>query len=244
MPKFLNLQQFFVSTKVDKKPSDEPIIYERLRNEFIQSLLMDNFLTIRLYNDDLYVVEAISYDKRNHQIIVSDRTEQGILCLDKGDKVEIYSSLNDGHEYFSFPSQVVKVKNYGVKLIYYFNVPKTLTKTKRRIIPRQKIQNHSIVRIKGTNFNGRINDLSQDGIGFSLRGYYPLDLEIGYNLENCHIEIFQPRSNKSIKLECSVNIRRVSYVVEPERMTIIGGVINRSTIEQEMTIKHFLQSEH
>jgi len=237
IPHFTFLKQFFPSQDISKTSRS---LNDLFRHEFVQNLLKNNRLTIRLLSGEFYQVEALSYDRPSHQLVISDRAENGFVYLEKGEKVEFYTSVNEDFDYFSFYSRVEKIKTLGNKLIYYMSVPEHMTKKQRRVFYRYPIKHHSIVRIEGTNFSGHVHNLSLNGIGFILNGYYPFPLEIGYDLEGCQIDILQPRINDNIELTCSINVRRIAYVGQPERQTIIGGVINRSTIEQEEQINKFI----
>jgi len=217
---------------------------ELLRHEFVKNLLRDNHLMIRIASGDILTVSALSFDKIHNRLIVSDQAERGILYLEEGEKVEFFTMLNDQHEYFSFVSKVAKIKTKGVKLSYHMTVPKKLKKSRRRLLPRVEVNNHSIIRLGETSFSGSIQDLSLDGIGFSLRGYYPEALEIGDNLNDCRIDIFQPRINDNVSFECSINIRRLQYEAKPERATLIGGIFTHFSSGKESQVSDFLLEEY
>jgi|GEM_PF-2459465 len=217
---------------------------EMLRDEFVKNLIRDNHLMVRVASGEILTVTALSFDKINNRLIVSDQAERGILYLELGDKVEFFTLLDEQHEYFSFVSKVAKIKTKGVKLSYHMTVPKVLKKSRRRLLPRIAIQNHSIIRLGDTSFSGSIHDLSLDGIGFSLHGYYPEPLETGDNLDNCKIDIFQPRVNDNISFECSINVRRLQFQAKPERSTLIGGIFTHFSVGKESQVSDFLLQEY
>lgn len=236
--------RFFLYKK-SLAPVLSPVIQKEkvLRNVFVKHLINHNQLRACLPNGEIMTVYANSYDRINSQLLISDQAEQGLLYLETGDKVEFYTDLNETHEYFSFTSKVVRIKVKGVKLTYYMSVPKILKKSRRRIIPRTTIKNHSLIRIAGSHFSGRIIDLSANGISFTIQGYYPDPLIIGENLDDCNIDILQPRVNDNISFKCSVNIRRIDYQSQPERLTTIAGVYvnNNNDKEQDKKLLSFLQ---
>ena len=129
VPNFSFLKQFFPAKDIAQTSRS---ITDLFRHEFVQSLIKDNNLTVRLFTGELYRVEALSYDRISNQLIISDRSENGILYLDQGDKVEFYTALSNTHEYFSFISRVEKIKILGAKLIYYMSVPKKLSKSVKK----------------------------------------------------------------------------------------------------------------
>lgn len=238
-----NLADFtFVNPFIKDSSLSESSVSQRQREAFIKNLLQNNYLVIRQFNGEMFRVEALSYDKKRNQIIISDRAEKGLIYLDKGDKVEVYTSLDQEHEYFSFISKVVKVKIKGVRFYYYLNVPAKLQKSTRRIIDRHPVKQHSTIRINHSAHSGQVIDLSKDGIGIALNGYYPLPVDVGYNLEKCHVEILQSNLRKSLSFDCSINVRRISYVKEPERLTIIGGVLTNLAIQSEHQLQHYLEN--
>ncbi|MFK5986688.1 MAG: PilZ domain-containing protein [Pseudomonadota bacterium] len=226
------------------KPVKVPIVLKEqvFRNVFVKNLIHQNQLRVRLPSGDFLTVYAQAYDRINSHLIVSDQAEQGLLYLEKGEKVEFFTNLNESHEYFSFTSKVVKIKVKGVKLTYYMSVPRVLKKSRRRVIPRIEVTNHSIIRLNGSSFSGRVVDLSVNGIALAINGYYPEQLEIGDNLDNCTIDIFQPRINDNISFKCSINIKRFDYQSQPERMTYIAGIYTNSDLDQEKKIFSYLAS--
>jgi len=217
---------------------------ELLRDEFVKNLLRDNHLMVRVASGDILTVTASSFDKIHNRLIVSDQAERGILYLEAGEKVEFFTLLDEQHEYFSFVSKVAKIKTKGAKLTYHMTVPKKLKKSRRRLLPRIEINNHSIIRLGETSFSGCIHDLSLDGIGFSLRGYYPDPIDIGDNLNNCRIDIFQPRINDNVSFECSINIRRLRFEAKPERATLVGGIFTHFSTGKESQVSDFLLQEY
>ena len=121
---------------------------EVLRKIFVKHLINHNQLRAYLPSGEILTVFAMSYDRVNSQIIVSDQAENGLLYLEEGAKVEFFTDLNETHEYFSFISKVTKIKVKGIKLTYYMSVPKVLKKSRRRVIPRVNVKNHSIIRVR------------------------------------------------------------------------------------------------
>jgi len=217
---------------------------ELLRNEFVKNLLRDNHLMVRVASGEILTISALSFDKIHNRLIVSDQAERGILYLEEGEKVEFFTMLDEQHEYFSFVSKVAKIKTKGAKLTYHMSVPKVLKKSRRRLLPRIAINNHSIIRLGETSFSGSIHDLSLDGIGFSLRGYYPEPIDIGDHLNHCRIDIFQPRVNDNVSFECSINIRRLQFQAKPERSTLIGGIFTHFSAGKESQVSDFLLQEY
>ena len=245
LPQRVQLPKFLQPRKKKKlKAVLPPIVLKEqvLRSVFVKNLINHNQLRALLPSGEILTVYATAYDRINSQLIVSDQAEQGLLYLEEGDKVEFYTDLNESHEYFSFVSKVAKIKVKGIKLTYYMSVPKVLKKSRRRVIPRIEVNNHSIIRIAGSHFSGRIIDLSSNGISFAINGYYPEPLTIGDDLTNCSIDIFQPRANDNISFNCSINIRRFDYQSKPERLTTIAGIYNNQDKEQEKRIFSFLSS--
>ncbi|MFK5893383.1 MAG: PilZ domain-containing protein [Pseudomonadota bacterium] len=251
IPQFSQLPRFLQTRRssIDKKKSQKklhPVLpsvtfkEEVLRNVFVKNLIKHNQLRAFLPSGEILTVYALAYDRINSQLIVSDQAEQGLLYLEEGDKVEFYTDLNETHEYFSFVSKVIKIKVKGIKLTYYMSVPRVLKKSRRRVIPRIEVNNHSIIRIAGSHFSGRVVDLSVNGISFDIHGYYPEPLVIGEDLKDCYIDIFQPRINDNISFNCSINIRRFDYQSKPERLTTIAGIYTNQDIEQEKKIFSYL----
>lgn len=214
-----------------------------LRERFIRELKRDNHLMVCQTYGEVLTIKAISYDRTLHQVVVSDQAETGILYLEEGDRIEIFTLLDENHEYFSFVSQVEKIKTQGVNLFYFLSVPKLVRKTKRRLVDRVSIEHHSIIRLGETSFSGTIDNLSHDGLGFSLRGYYPEELDIGDPLSRCKIDIFQPRINDNISFECDIIVRRISFAAKPERMTHIGGVFTRFLTGKRSMLNEFIEKQ-
>lgn len=200
---------------------------EVLRARFVKNLLRNNTVQVRLADGSFLTVAALSYDRINSLLILPEKAEQGLLLLDQGDVVEIFSALDESHEFFSFASRVVKTRLKGTELHYYMSVPKKLNKSRRRVMPRRKVTNHSIVRINSSFFAGELLDISWNGLAFNLRGYYPGELEADSMLENCSVDIFQPRINDNISFSCDVQIKRFEYHNQPERSTLIAGIYHR-----------------
>ncbi len=216
---------------------------EVLRKIFVKHLINHNQLRAYLPSGEILTVFAMSYDRINSQLVVSDQAENGLLYLEEGAKVEFFTDLNETHEYFSFISKVIRIKVKGIKLTYYMSVPKVLKKSRRRVIPRVNVKNHSIIRLDKSHFSGRVVDLSANGISLAIKGYYPDPIAIGDVLENCSIDIFQPRHNDNISFDCSIAIRRVDFQSKPEPMTLIGGIFTNYNKQQEDKVFSYLH-EH
>jgi len=240
---FSNLR-FFSKTKKTIQVISPVLSKEKVaRKVFVNNLINHNQLRACLPNGEILTVYAKAYDRINNQLVISDQAEQGLLYLEKGDQVEFYSDLNENHEYFSFVSIVTKIKVKGIKLTYYMSVPKVLNKSRRRIIPRTLVKNHSIIRIAGSHFSGRVIDLSANGICFALYGYYPEPLFVGDTIKDCNVDIFQPKVNDNVSFNCSINIRRIDFQSQPERITIIAGTYVNNEEEKEEKIQSFLSVE-
>ncbi len=221
------------------RPISPPVVLKEhvLRRIFVKHLINHNQLRAILPGGEMLTVYAMAYDRINSQLVISDQAEQGLLYLEEGDKVELYTDLTEKHEYYSFVSRVVKIKVKGIKLTYYMSVPRELNKSRRRINPRVKINNHSIIRIAGSHFSGNLIDLSVNGISFALNGYYPEPIMVGDDLADCDIDIFQPRINDNISFKCSINIKRFDYHSKPERITTIAGIYTHQDKQQEKKVE-------
>ncbi len=238
LPKFIKNRQLKKNSLITQPVAIKEQVF---RNVFVKNLINNNQLRARLPSGDFLTVYADAYDRINSQLIVSDQAEQGLLYLEKGDKIEFFSNLTQSHEYFSFISKVVRIKVKGIKLTYYMSVPRVLKKSRRRVIPRTIVKNHSIIRINGSSFSGRVVDLSANGISLSINGYYPEVLNVGDSLENCSIDIFQPKINDNISFTCNISIRRFDYQSKPERITLIAGVYSHEDRAQEKKIFSYLE---
>ena len=239
---FRNLKIFNKSKKISHNLSPVALKEKVLRKVFVKDLIKHNQLRACLPNGEILTVYATAYDRINNLMVVSDQAEQGLFYLEQGDQVEFYTDLNENHEYYSFVSIVAKIKVKGIKLTYYMSVPKVLKKSRRRIIPRTTIKNHSLIRIAGSHFSGRIVDLSVNGISFAINGYYPDPLSIEDNLKDCNVDIFLPRVNDNVSFNCSIQIKRIDFKSKPERVTMIAGTYINEDIEQEKRILSFLQA--
>lgn len=239
-----SLPFFNFFTQSDKSQKSGFSKNEMVRTEFVKNLMRDNHLMVRVASGEILTVTALSFDKVHNRLLVSDQAERGILYLELGDKVEFFTMLDEQHEYFSFVSKVMRIKTKGAQLTYHMSVPKILKKSRRRLLPRIAVNNHSIIRLGDTSFSGSIHDLSLDGIGFALRGYYPEPLDIGSSLDQCQIDIFQPRINDNISFDCSINVRRVQFQAKPERSTLIGGIFTQFSAGKESQVSDFLLQEY
>lgn len=250
-----NLTQKFSSFENFLFPKSMPLVVQSLRQkktlaentqirkEFVSSLLKDNHLTVKMYNGDFYQVEVISYDKKSHQLIISDRAEDGILCLAKGEQVEFYSALNHFHEYFTFKAKVNKIKESGQRLYYGFKVPQTLQKSHRRLVQRKAINHYSFIKINDLNMNGCVLDISDNGIAVSMKGYYPFELESGSIIRGCRIDIFQPQKSLHLVIDCDLKIRRFDYLKTPEASTFLAGIMQLDNPQQQKDLNKFVLSE-
>lgn len=238
---FSSIKQFIPYFKL-KNSTLIPSKTEVMRSLFLKNLIKNNLLQVRVANGDFLTIPALSYDRINSLLVVSEKAEPGLLLLEKGDKVEIFSALDDSHEYFSFIATVEKVRPKGIVLNYYLSVPKLLKKSRRRVTNRKRINNHSIVRIDGSQFAGHLIDMSYKGLGVAIQGYYPGELEVGKLLPNCTVDIFLPRINDNISFSCAIKVMRYDYVSSPERATFIGGTYKNHDGEKNDLIMRYLSS--
>jgi c-di-GMP-binding flagellar brake protein YcgR len=238
---FQSLKFFNKSKKISPAITPTALKEKVLRKVFVKDLIKHNRLRVCLPNGEILTVYATAYDRINNHLVVSDQAEQGLFYLEQGDQVEFHTDLNENHEYYSFVSIVAKIKVKGIKLTYFMSVPKELKKSRRRIIPRTIIKNLSLIRIAGSHFSGRVIDLSANGISLAINGYYPEPLLVGDNLNDCNVDIFQPRVNDNVSFNCSINIKRIDFQSKPERVTIIAGTYINSEEEKEEKIFSFLQ---
>ncbi len=237
LPDLSKIQKFLPRFK-SQSTQYLPTEIEVLRAMFVKNLVVNNQLQVRLASGDFLTVTALAYDRINNLLIVSEKADPGLLLLEKGDTVEFYSALDDSHEYFSFFSTVVKTKMKGMELHYYMSVPKRLKKSRRRVLDRKTVENHSIIRIDGSFFSGRLLDISYNGLSCSLNGYYPGELEVGCQLKNCTVDIFQPRINDNISFVCNLQVKRFEYHSRPERCTIIGATYTKTDGDEKKILRY------
>jgi len=236
---FRNLKLFNKSKKTTAVITPVAVKEKVSRKVFVKDLIHHNRLRACLQNGEILTVYATAYDRINNHLIVSDQAEEGLFYLEQGDQIEFYTDLNDSHEYYSFVSIVTKIKVKGIKLTYYMSVPKILKKSRRRVIPRKVIKNHSIIRLAGSHFSGRVIDLSENGISLAIDGYYPEPLFVGDNLKDCNVDIFQPKVNDNVSFNCSINIKRIDFQSRPDRVTLIAGTYVNNEEEKEEKILSF-----
>lgn len=207
---FLNLNMY-------KKESAEQVLEKLLREEFIYQLKQDSYLTIHSHSEKMIISHAITLDTKRNSLIIAEKNPEGILILERNDPVTIMTQINEDHEVFSFHSKVSNIILDDGEILYEVVIPKRIHKGQRRKGFRINIDSSSKVKLGGSVYTGQVDNLSNNGLLFTLDGYWPEPIEIGESLTQCHIE------TNFIQFDCNVNVRFINFEPYPARRTLIGG---------------------
>ena len=99
------------------------------------------------------------------------------------------------------------------------------------------IDNLYSVKINDSAYEGQVNNLSSNGILFSLDGYWPEKIDDDDASIACCIDM------DFIQLNCHINVRYVNFEPYPGRRTNIGGRIENLQPQQRHQLDNFLTAQ-
>lgn len=227
----------FLHLKVFHKERAQAVMEKLLRDEFIYQLKRDNTLTIQSVNDSKIITSAITMDNKRNSLIVSEKSPNGILILERNDPVTVVTQTNEDHEVFSFHSKVSNIILDNGDILYEIIIPKRLEKGQRRKDFRVDIDSLFTVKINDSVYEGQVDNLSTNGILFSLDGYWPESIDEDEASIPCQIDM------NFIQLDCHVNVRYINFEPYPSRCTHIGGKIEHLQPHQRHQLDNYLTAQ-
>ena len=219
------------------KESAEEVLEKLMRDEFIYQLKQDSYLTIYSSSGQSIVSHAVTLDTKRNSLIIAEKNPEGMLILERNDPVTVMTQVNVDHEVFSFHSKVSNIILDNGEILYEVVIPKRLQKGQRRKGYRINIDALSEVKLHNSVYKGQLDNLSSNGLLFTLDGYCPEPVEIGDNLAKCHIE------TNFIHFECNVNVRFIHFEPYPARRTLIGGRMLGLSPLHKHQLENFLASQ-
>ena len=207
----------FLDTKMFHKERAEEVMEKLLRDEFIYQLKQDSTVSIESTLGKKIISTAITMDTKRNSLILAEKTPNGRLILERNDPVTIVTQTNSNHEVFSFHSKVSNIILDDGDILYEVVIPKRLIKGQRRKGFRINIDSSSEVKLSNSVYSGQLDNLSNNGLLFTIDGYWPEPIEIGESLSQCQVK------TNFINFECNVNVRFIQFEPYPARRTLIGG---------------------
>lgn len=227
----------FLNLKMFNKESAEEVLEKMLRDEFIYQLKQDNFLTIHSASGQRIISHAITLDTKRNSLIIAEKNPEGILILERNDPVTVITQVNQDHEVFSFHSKVNNIILDDGEILYEVVIPKRIEKGQRRKGYRINIDSSSEVKVSNSVYKGQVSNLSNNGLLFTIGGYWPEPVEIGESLVQCHIE------TNFIHFDCNVEVRFIHFEPYPDRQTLIGGRLKGLSQLHKHQLEGFLASQ-
>ena len=200
-----------------KQDSAEQILEKLLYDEFVYQLKQDSYLTIHTNSGQGIVSHAVTLDTKRNSLIIAEKNPDGILILERNDPVTVMTQVNADHEVFSFHAKVSNIILDEGEILYEVMIPKRLQKGQRRKGFRINIDSSSEVKLSNSVYSGQLDNLSNNGLLFTIDGYWPEPIEIGESLSQCQVK------TNFINFECNVNVRFIQFEPYPARRTLIGG---------------------
>ena len=207
----------FLNLKMYNKDSAEQVMEKLLHEEFVYQLKQDSYLTIHSRSGESIISHAITLDTKRNSLIIAEKNHDGILILERNDPVTIMTQVNEDHEVFSFQSKVTNIILDDGEILYEVVIPKRIQKGQRRKGFRINIDSSSEVKLSDSVYSGQLDNLSNNGLLFTIDGYWPEPIEIGESLSQCQVK------TNFINFECNVNVRFIQFEPYPARRTLIGG---------------------
>jgi c-di-GMP-binding flagellar brake protein YcgR len=227
----------FLNVNVFHKERAEELMEKLLKDEFIYQLKKDNSLTITAPSGQQLATNAVTMDKKRNSLIVAEKTSDGIMILERNDPVQVMTQVNDDHEVYSFHSKVSNIILDDGEILYEIVIPGRLEKGQRRNGYRVNIESDSLVKIMDSVYEGRVKNLSSQGVLFTLDGYWPENLDEENPKIKCNIDM------DFMQLDCQINIRYVNFEPYPGRKTFVGGRLQELNSSQQHQLNHFLSAQ-
>jgi len=227
----------FLNLKMYSQDSAEQVLEKMLKDELIYQLKQDSYLTIHCASGQMIHSHAITLDTKRNSLIIAEKNPEGILILERNDPVTIITQVNADHEVFSFHSKVNNIILDDGEILYEVVIPKRIEKGQRRKGYRINIDSTSEVEVSHSVYKGQVNNLSNNGLLFSIGGYWPEPIEIGESLVECKV------ATSFIHFECNVEVRFIHFEPYPRRQTLIGGRLKGLSQLHKHQLEGFLASQ-
>lgn len=227
----------FFNLKIFNKESAQQVMEKLLRDEFIYQLKCDSNLTIHSNSGQVIISHAVTMDTKRNSLIIAEKNPDGILILERNDRVTLMTKVNDDHEVFSFQSKVSNIILDDGEILYEVVIPKRIQKGQRRKGYRINIDSSSEVKITDSVYAGQVGNLSNQGVLFSIDGYWPESVEVGESLVKCRIE------TNFIHFDCNVEVRFINFEPYPGRRTYIGGRMVNLPPRHKHQLENYLASQ-
>ena len=227
----------FFNVKLFNKERADQVMEKLLRDEFIYQLQSDSTLTVCSPGGTSIITRALTMDRKRNSLIVAEQSPDGIMILERNEPVIVMTQANEQHEVYSFHSKVSNIIVDNGDILYEIVIPKRLEKGQRRKDFRVDVESCFTVKIKDSAYEGKVDNLSSNGVLFSLDGYWPEKVEVNHPAIPCEIDM------DFLQLNCHVDVRYINFEPYPGRRTHIGGRITNLQPHQKHQLDNFLVAQ-